>query len=75
MSKNTEAFLVFKWRQKLVLLSIPPKKYLTKPLFSLKDDDESEDDEKENSLPETQNFGRGGRRSAVIDHKLRTGRI
>jgi hypothetical protein len=41
----------------------------------VKDDDESEDEEKENSLPETQNFGRGGRRSAVIEHKLRTGRI
>ncbi len=37
-----------------------------------KDDDESEDEEKENSLPDPQNFGRG-RRSAVIDHKLRTG--
>jgi hypothetical protein len=36
------------------------------------DDDESEDEEKENSLPDPQNFGRG-RRSALIDHKLRTG--
>ena len=37
------------------------------------DEEESAEDEKENSLPDSKNFGRGGRRSAVIDHKLRTG--
>jgi hypothetical protein len=38
------------------------------------DDEDDTEDEKENSMPETQNFGRG-RRSAVIDHKLRTGAL
>jgi nucleosome binding factor SPN SPT16 subunit len=52
-------------------LLTPSKKKIKNIAIFLKDDDESEDEEKENSLPDPQNFGRG-RRSAVIDHKLRT---
>lgn len=52
------------------LLTTSKKKIKNIAIF-LKDDDESEDDEKENSLPDPEKFGRG-RRSAVIDQKLRT---
>ncbi len=53
------------------MLTPSKKKIKNIAIFLKNDDDESEDEEKENSLPAPQNFGRG-RRSAVIDHKLRT---
>lgn len=49
----------------------PSKKKIKNIAIFLKDDeDESADEEKENSLPDPQNFGRG-RRSALIENKLR----
>ena len=48
----------------------PSKKKIKNIAIFLKDDDESEDEEKENSLPDPQNFGRG-RRTAIVDSTLR----
>lgn len=48
----------------------PSKKKIKNIAIFLKDDDESEDEEKENSLPDPQNFGRG-RRTALVESKLR----
>lgn len=51
------------------ILTYSKKKIKNIAIF-LKDDDESADEEKENSLPDPQNFGRG-RRTALVDSKLR----
>ena len=48
----------------------PSKKKIKNIAIFLKDDDESADEEKENSLPDPQNFGRG-RRTALVESKLR----
>ncbi|GBL78293.1 hypothetical protein AVEN_114782-1, partial [Araneus ventricosus] len=48
------------------------KKKLKNIAIVLKDDDEEEEEEEEPLVPQEENLGRGARRTAILDSKLRT---